>query len=142
MAQYLMPSAGGGIYSGNDHSEEELQDWKNKLAASDVSASEKPPEFTMPASVLKDSSGGYPSQSTAGVDVVSPALSGGTALAMGSPAAAGITVAGSLLAQSMANEAQAAQNKRQRAIDIANNHSRGEQAGLDQLMQAYKGALR
>lgn len=70
------------------------------------------------------------------------ALTGGSALALSNPATAAMMVGGQLLAQSLANEAQAKQAQRQRAMEIAQQHSQGERAGIDQMLSAWRGALR
>ena len=69
-----------------------------------------------------------------------PAAAGG-AMA-GGPAGAAMMVGGQILAQAMANEAQAKQAQRQRAIEIAQQHSQGERQGIDQMLSAWRGALR
>ena len=58
------------------------------------------------------------------------------------PVGAGIAVGGQLLAQYMANKAQAEQAKRQRDMEIAQQHSAGERQGIDQMLSAWRGALR
>lgn len=68
---------------------------------------------------------------------------GATAGAMtGNPYMAAAAVGGSLLSQAMANEAQAKQAQRQRAMQIAQEQGQGEQRAFQMLMEAYKGALR
>lgn len=66
----------------------------------------------------------------------------GAGMAAGGPVGAGIAVGGQLLAQYMANQAQAEQAKRQRAMEIAQQHSAGERQGIDQMLSAWRGALR
>lgn len=78
-----------------------------------------------------------------GAGATSALAAGGTTLATtGNPYLAGAMVGGQLLAQSMANQAQAEQARRQRAIEIANQHSAGERQGIDQMLSAWRGALR
>lgn len=65
-----------------------------------------------------------------------------TGAATGNPYAAAAMVGGSLLTQSMANKAQAEQARRQREVQIAQEHAQGQQRALQMLMEAYRGALR
>jgi hypothetical protein len=67
--------------------------------------------------------------------------SGGSGALDGGPMSAAISVGGTLLAQTLANQAQAEQNKRQRAMEIAQQHAQGEREGINQMLSAWR-ALR
>ena len=84
-------------------------------------------------------------QGQQGMDAANAASLGASAAGgamAGGPVGAGIAVGGQLLAQYMANKAQAEQAKRQRDIEIAQQHSAGERQGIDQMLSAWRGALR
>jgi len=79
-------------------------------------------------------------QGQQGMDAANAASLG--ASAAGGPVGAVIAVGGQLLAQYMANKAQAESAKRQRDMEIAQQHSAGERQGIDQMLSAWRGALR
>lgn len=81
-------------------------------------------------------------QGAAGEKAAQIGSSGMSGAAVGGPVGAAIAVGGTLLAQSMAAEAQAKQAQRQRAIEIAQQHSQGERQGIDQMLSAWRSALR
>lgn len=71
------------------------------------------------------------------------ALAGGTTMAMtGNPYLAAAMVGGQLLSQSMANQAQAEQARRQREMQILGEKGAGEQRGIDQMLTAWRSSLR
>lgn len=84
-------------------------------------------------------------QGQQGMDAANAASLGSSAAGgamAGGPVGAGIAVGGQLLAQYMANKAQAEQARRQRSMEIAQQHSAGERQGIDQMLSAWRGALR
>ena len=75
-----------------------------------------------------------------GSSLAQAGTAGATAgLATGNPYIAAATIGGSLLAQSMANDAQAKQAQRQRAVQIAQEQAQGEQNAYRMLMDTYRG---
>ncbi len=62
--------------------------------------------------------------------------------AAGGPGIAAMTVGGSILAQSMANAAQAEQAKRQREMEIAQQQSQGNQRGIESMLGSWGRAFR
>ena len=70
------------------------------------------------------------------------ATAGATGAAMGGPVGAGIAVGGSLLTQSLANSAQNARDKRNRAVQIEDEYTKNMSNNLSNLLAAYRGALR
>lgn len=80
--------------------------------------------------LMEDQAGGV---GTAGV-AAAPFLS--------TPVGAGVLVGSQLLQGYLAQQAQAEQAKRQRAIEIANQHSQGERQGIDQMLSTWRSALR
>lgn len=72
-----------------------------------------------------------------------PAAAGaGGLLALSSPAAAGISVAGSFLSNYLAQRAADERARRDREAQIAQNQAEGEQNAFRFLDNVYKGALR
>ena len=61
---------------------------------------------------------------------------------MATPAGAGVLVGSQLLQGYLAQRAQAEQAKRQREMEIAQQHSQGERQGIDQMLGAWRSALR
>lgn len=61
---------------------------------------------------------------------------------LSTPAGAGVLVGSQLLQGYLAQRAQAEQAKRQREIEIAQQHSQGERQGIDQMLGAWRNALR
>jgi hypothetical protein len=128
--------------------------WEEELAKAQIASSAYGPQQK---SYLTSDSGGYvvpsPSigansssqmtkQSNTGEQAAQIGASGMLGAAVGGPVGAAIEVGGTLLAQSMAAEAQAKQAQRQRAIEIAQQHSQGERQGIDQMLSAWRSALR
>lgn len=128
--------------------------WEEELAKAQIASSAYGPQQK---SYLTSDSGGYvvpsPSigansssqmakQSNTGEQAAQIGTSGMSGAAVGGPVGAAIAVGGTLLAQSMAAEAQAKQAQRQRAIEIAQQHSQGERQGIDQMLSAWRSALR
>lgn len=82
---------------------------------------------------------------------VSPAQAGASAMQKGSmaaapfmmtPAGAALTVGSQFLSQYMAQKAADERAKRERMAQIAQEQGQGEQRGLEQLINVYRGALR
>ena len=92
---------------------------------------------------LTGSSGGYqaPSQdeqTAKTLDTVSKA----SLPFMETPVGAGVAVGSQFLSQYLAQKAADERAKRDRSVQIAQQHSQGEQQGIDQLINVYRGALR
>lgn len=72
-------------------------------------------------------------------------LNAGTAASvpfMATPAGAAVAVGSQLLQGYLSQKAQAEQAKRQREMEIAQQHSQGERQGIDQMLGAWRNALR
>ena len=61
---------------------------------------------------------------------------------MATPVGAGVAVGSQFLSQYLAQKAADERAKRDRSVQIAQQHSQGEQQGIDQLIKVYQGALR
>lgn len=92
---------------------------------------------------LTGSSGGYqaPTETEQAAQTASMASTAALPF-MATPAGAAVAVGSQFLSQYLAQKAADERAKRQRAAEIAQQHSQGEQRGIDQLINVYRGALR
>lgn len=102
------------------------------------------PEFYQRSYLSPDYSSSAPVQSEESAPSANVAGMSGMAASpfMATPEGAAAMVGSQFLSQYLAQKAADEKARRDRAAQIAEQHSQGEQKGFDTLMQAYRGALR
>lgn len=95
-----------------------------------------------PNSSMKSAAAVPIQKQSAGPDLVKTATEGATAGAIGGPAAAGITVAGSLLSQYLAQKAADERSKREQLGQVYRKQGDDEQQSISQIMANNARALR
>lgn len=88
-----------------------------------------------------------PAQNSLGGDDMASSLgsgaaSGGAGFMMGGPAGAAVSVGGQFLTNYMAQKAADERQRRQNAVQIANDYAQNQNKGFDTMMRAWGGALR